>query len=626
MQRIMGDSGFSPGLPQTSTRKLRFGAFVLDLDRASVSKGEAERKLRPKSFEVLCYLVERPRRLLSKQELISAIWPDSFVTDNALVQCLQDIRRALDDDSQELIRTVARRGYIFEADVIAAASVPRGAGEVLFSEADRSQAHSATVHVSKRTIGLVLLASLILGFAGVYRLVQSFNGSRMDTLAVLPFQNIGRGDNDEFLGLGIADTLITKLSTLKGLTVRGTVSVREFARAIDPLEAGRKLQVGAVVSGTVQRNGDRVRVSVRLSRVRDGRTVWADTYDDRFDDTFALEDAVCVRIARALSITLTGEDASRLRRHDTANNKAYEFYIRGRYFWEQRSSESLNKAISYFEQAIHADPRYANAYAGIANCYGPMLQNHFIRAVDGLPKMVAAAVKAVELDPDLPDAHIALGATRFNEWNFPEAESESRRAIELNPGDPLARKWYGYYLGAVGRSRESLAEFERAHELDPLGLGTNSAASGALAEAGRQTEAIDLLKKTIEMNPSFATAHYYLGDIYSAARQYRDALEEYRLAGSQIAMARVQALSGEASLARQTLSNYLRSRPATLPLPGMDIAAVYASLNDRNPAFDWLERAYNEHDPKLIFISFDRRFATLKSDPRFTHLVSRVHP
>jgi DNA-binding winged helix-turn-helix (wHTH) protein/TolB-like protein/Flp pilus assembly protein TadD len=621
----MGEGGFSPGAPQPSPRRLRFGAFVLDLDRASVSKGEEERKLRPKSFEVLCYLAERPRRLLSKQELISAIWPDSFVTDNALVQCLQDVRRALDDESQELIRTVARRGYIFEAEVLPAASTDRAPDEFQ-STKEQAHSHKTKAPVSKRTVGAIL-AVVILGLAaGIYRLAHSSDAGGIDSLAVLPFQSIGRGGGDEFLELGIADTLITKLSTLKGLTVRSTVSIREFARGADPLEAGGKLHVGAVVSGTVQRNGDRVRVSVRLLRVRDGRTVWADTFDDRFNDTFALEDAVSVRIARALSISLTGEDAGRLRRHDTTNTKAYEFYIRGRYFWEQRSPESLHKAISYFEGALQADPRYANAYAGIANCYGPMLQMHFIRPVDGLAKMVAAAVKAVELDPDLPDAHTALAATRFNEWNFPEAESESRRAIELNPGDPLPHKWYGYYLGAAGRSRESLAEYERANELDPLGHGTSAAFAGALADAGRQAEAIDFLKKTIEMNPSFAVAHHTLGEVYSAARHYTEALAEYRLAGSQIAIARVQAVSGQASLARQTLDNYLRSRPANLPVAGMDIAAVYTALNDRKSAFDWLERSYNEHDPTLIFLSVDHRFATLQTDPSFTKLVSRVHP
>jgi tetratricopeptide (TPR) repeat protein len=240
--------------------------------------------------------------------------------------------------------------------------------------------------------------------------------------------------------------------------------------------------------------------------------------------------------------------------------------------------------------------------------------------------MVAAAIKAVELDPDLPDAHTALAATRFNEWNFPEAERESRRAIELNPGDPLQHKWYGYYLGAAGRSRESLAEYERANDLDPLGHGTSAAFAGALADAGRQAEAMEFLKKTLEMNPTFAVARHTLGDVYSGSGRYTDALAEYRLAGSQLAIARVQASSGQPSLAKQTLDNYLRSRPAILPVPGMDIAAVYTALNERKSAFDWLERAYNEHDPTLIFLSVDRRFATLRTDPKFANLVSRVHP
>lgn len=626
----MGTTSPSAATIPTSSRSLRFADFVVDLDRATLFKGAEERRLRPKSFEVLRYLAEHPRRLLTKQELMSAIWPDSFVTDNALVQCFLDVRRALDDDSQQLIRTVSKRGYIFEADVIAGAQAdvrPDTRVEPSRSVDDGAPAAKRAGISRKPVVWLAALTAVALALAaGSYRIVVGWFPPRVESLAVLPFQSVGSRSGDEYLEIGIADAVITRLSGLENLTVRAIGSVRQFAGGADPIEAGQKLRVGAVVSGTVQRLDGRVRVNVRLLRVADGKAIVGDTFDERLDDTFALEDAISARIARALSITLTGDAENRWRKHDTSDSRANELYMRGRYFWDQRSPEGLRRSLAYFEQATQIDPRYARAYAAIANSYGPMLQLHYVRTLDGLPKMVAAAVKAVELDPDLPDAHVAMAATRFNEWNIPEAERESKRAIELNPSDPLAHMWYGYYLGAAGRLEEAIVERQRSRELDPLNLTASTGIAAVLAQMGRQDEALEQLKRTIELNPRFGVAHGTRADIYTSRHQYSMALEEYRLAGDDLAIARVQALAGDVSAARATLARYIDARTLGDPVQGIDIAAVYSALNDRDEAVRWLERSYADHDPKLIFLKVDDRLASLQSDPRFADLCERIHP
>jgi TolB-like protein/DNA-binding winged helix-turn-helix (wHTH) protein len=613
----MQGSSSPPELFESGHRRLRFAGFVMDLDRAALYHGADEVKLRPKSFEVLRYLALHPGRIVPKTELIPAIWPETFVTDNALVQCLQEVRRALGDEAQELVKTVARRGYLFEAEVIAETPDLPGRLEVLSAPAPPAIRR-------KPYWPAVLAVILVVAAVSLQWFRRQAEPDRIDSVAVLPFQGVGDASRDEYLELGVADAVITRLSTVKRLTVRATSAVRPFTGSSDPITAGRRLGVGAVVEGTVQRVGERIRVSARLIRIDDGRAVWADSYDQPFGDIFSVEDAVSSRIAAALSVALTGEEAGRMYRRYASNTEAYQLYIRGRYFWEQRTPEGLRKAVSYFEQAIDKDPRYAPAYAGLANAYGPMLQRHEIRAVDALPKMVAAAAKALELDPDLPDAHIALGATRFNEWNYREAERETRRAIELNPNDPLPHMWYGYYLGAVGRHSEQLAQMQRGRELDPLNVRFTSAMASAVSDAGRPQEALEIFQKIGELDPTFR-APAVSGKIYAHLGRYGEALVDAGASGDELELAYVQALAGQPAAANKSLAHHLKSNPPEIPLREIDIAAVYAALAQREDAFRWLDAAYREREPKLIFLNVDYRFAALRQDPRFSGLVSRIH-
>jgi TolB-like protein/DNA-binding winged helix-turn-helix (wHTH) protein len=611
--------GNTPPKPSSPTGRLRLGEFLIDLDRASVFCGLEERRLRPKSFDVLTFLAERPRRVASKAELIAAVWPDSSVTDNSLVQCLQEIRRSLGDDSQQLIRTLKGRGYILEADVVMECPSP------VEPDSPHPEIQPDTALRPRRRVSVIATAMLLSAVAvAVWLTLGLRKPDRIAILAVLPFQMLESGPRDESLELGMADALITRLSSLKQLNVRPTSSIRQFSATADPVGAGRQLRVGAVVDGSVQKAGDRIRISVRLVRVADGRPLWANTYDEPFGDIFSVQDAVSAKIASALSITLSGDEADRLNRRYTANTEAYQLYLRGKLFWERRTEPDLRKAMSLFEEAAQKDPRYPPAYAALANCYGPLLQGHVFSPIDALPKMEEAIRKALDLDENLAEAHTALAAARFNEWDFPGAERESQRAMRLSPGDTLTHRWYAYYLGAVGRYPEQMTEARRSLELDPLSGGSNWVLASALSQSGRYRDALEQTKATIEINPHHEAAPGLLASLHARMGQYALAREEFLKLGDLLGLAGVEAQTGNREQAQATVSRFLESYPPERPLPQLSIASIYALLGNKDEAFRRLELAYREHDSKFLFIKSAPELDPLRLDPRFSKLLLKA--
>ena len=500
-------------------RQYRIGEFTLDLDEGFLRRGNEEIALRPKTFEVLTYLVQRSGCLVTKNELIEAVWPDAAITDNSLAQCLLELRRALGDNDQQAIRTVARRGYLFAAPVITQAiELPAAPKPPKIVRAEAAP--------SRKKWFLAAFLVLAVGFISLWYAVARGLG-RPEKLAVLPFKAIGAEEDGQYLGLGMADAVITKLSDVSGLVVRPTASVRKYAAAQDPIAAGRELGVEAVLDGAVQRLGNRLRVTVQLVRVADGRPLWADKFDESLDDLFVVQDSISGKVADALLRNLTRGERLRINTHYTTSWEAYEFYVRGRYTWEQRTEASLRKAVTYFERAVQEDPHYALAYAALAECYGPLMQLSFMSAIEALPKMEEAASRAVELDDTLAEAHTALAGARMNEWDWPSTEREFKRAIALNPNEVMAHRWYGYYLDAMGRQTESLNEWKRGYELDPSSPGGNAWLGWALFRNGRSHEAITLLQGAIELNPDFPQAHERLGFVYVELRSFDKALEQF---------------------------------------------------------------------------------------------------
>jgi TolB-like protein/DNA-binding winged helix-turn-helix (wHTH) protein len=613
-----------PSLSPERPRIYRFENFTLDLARGCLFSSEAEVKLRPKTFEALRYVVENAGRLVSKEELARAVWPDSFVADNSLSQCFLEIRKALGDDEQRIIKTIPRRGYVFDVPVekgpVHLAQIAPAEPE---QEAEASKA--ARIGLSK-WVGWAALAALAVAAIGVWILGPARSPlPAQPAVAVLPFQSLAGSESDESLELGMADAIIAKLSNVSEIAVRPTSAVRAYTdRKRDPAQIAKQLRVAYVLEGSLQEQDGRLVVTVQLIGVPEGRPLWAERYQDASGDIFAVQDAISTRVATALAPKLTGEENRRLKKKSTSDVEAYRLYQKGRYCWEQRTDTALRRAIVYFEEAIRRDPQFALAYAGLAECYGPLMQLSFMSGIEALPKMEEAASRAVELDDTLAEAHTALAGARMNEWDWPSTEREFKRAIALNPNEEMAHRWYGFYLDAMGRQTESLNEWKRAYELNPSSPATTAWLGWALFRVGRSQEAIALLQEAIQLNPDYPQSHERLGNIYVELRSFDKALEQFSGPDQWSKRMYVLARAGRGATAHRDLEQFLKLPPSRRPGAEMGIAAAYLALGDREAALSWLETAYRERNPQLMFLKVDERFSTLRSEPGFRELLRRV--
>lgn len=641
-------------MQQLSHQSYSFDDFTLNVARGCLLRGQQEVKLRPKSFEVLRYLVANSGRLVSKAELMQTVWPESFVTDDSLVQCLIDVRRALGDDAQHYVKTVPRRGYIFTPSVTEnGAATP----DVIYTEqvegirvvieekygqeSEDTKNNSSGVSsylrpssrrgLSRKVLAIsVLLAVLV---AAAIALKSSSGPSRPQTIAILPFQLLSQDAGDAYLELGMADALITKLSNIRQVVVRPTSAVRKYAaERPDPVAAGRELQVASVLEGSIQKSGDRIRVTVQLVSVPDGTPLWGEKFDENLTNIFAVQDSISERLTRALTLKLTGDEKMLLTKHHTENAEAYQLYLKGRYHWNKRTPEDIKKGIAQFEQAIALDPNYALAYAGLADCYA------VFSSVNGLPSKEAgaqarqAAMKALELDGTLVEAHTTLANLRmYYDWDWSGAESEFKKAIELNPSYATAHHWYSNYLIFMGRADEAFAEIGRAQELDPLSPIINEVVGWHRHLARRYDEAVELQKKALDLEPNFAVAHFGLATTYEQKGMYDRAIEEFkeavRLSPNDLdnlaGLGHAYAVSGKRAEALQVLGE-LQARSKLRFVSAFHFAVIYAGLGDKDQALEWLEKAYEEHSWWMPHLKVEPRMDSLRADPRFIDLLRRL--
>ena len=644
-------------MQQLAHQSYYFEGFSLDLTRGCLLRGDQEIKLRPKSFAALSYLVAHGGRLISKDELIEAVWPGTAVTDNSLVQCLKEVREALGDNSQQYIKTVPRRGYIFDAKItdshsatpppytqeVEAFHVVIDEQEQIGPEENRHEQYQRVqpAAISPRptyrwVTNKKVLAFTLLGIgliAPAYYLLFPSSPASPRSIAILPFKPLNQDSRDEYLQLGMADALITKLTNVNQIVVRPTSAVRKYAdQEQDAVTVGRELRVESVLEGSIQKLGDRLRVTVQLLRVSDGRPLWAEKFDESFTNIFGVQDAISERVAEALALRLTGEERRRLAKRYTEKTEAYQLYLRGRHFWEKRTKEDLLKAIEYFERAIAVDPDYALAYAGVAHCYGPLGYRGHLAPSVATPKMKAAATRALEIDDSLAEAHTAMGAVKaFHEWDWAAAEREFKRAIELNPYYPTAHQWYGLYLEAMGRHDENLAERRRAQELDPLNLSINSGMGTVFYYSGQFDRAIEVYQKTLELDPNFEQALHGLGEVYEQKGMYQEAIAEFQkslklpvnIIRSKQLLAHAYAVAGQRAEALR-IEEELRELSKTQFVSPFYMALIHAGLGDKDRAMEWLERAYEERDPPLNHVKVEPRLKSLSDDPRFQDLLRRM--
>jgi len=612
-----------------------FDGFTVDLARSCLLRDGEEVKLRPKSFEALKYLVEHTGRLISKEELIGVLWPDSLVTPGSLVQCLRDVRLALGDEEQEYIKTVPRRGYIFNAEVRAAPVEGHSRSGEQCSVPTVGSAQR--VNLSKKAWAFLLLP-IILTVALFYFLPTRSSKSltaepAIKTIAVLPFKPLSADERDEYFGLGMADALITRLGNLRQIIVRPTTSIRKYAeQEKDPLVAGREQRVDAVLEGSIQRSGDKVRVTMRLLNVQDGAALWSYKCEEYCTDVFAVQDTISEKVALALALKLTGEERARLTERYTNNTEAFQAYLLGRYFWNKRTEESMKKGVEYFEQAREQDPRFALAYVGLADSYNVLGFYAYLAPQEAFPRAKAAATEALKLNDRLAEAYNSLAyASLYYDWDWAAAERDFKRALDLNPNYAVAHQWYGNYLTAMGRWEEALAEFKRARELDPLSLVINAVPAWTCFYARQYDRAIDQCHKTFELDQNFVLAHVWLAQAYERkglrAQAIAELQEALKLAPGApeviAALAHAYAASGSKDKARQLLGE-LQTLTRQRYVSPYHIALAYVGLGEYEQAFTWLEKSFKDRQNILVFIKHDPRLDELRADARFQYLLRRI--
>ena len=455
------------------------------------------------------------------------------------------------------------------------------------------------------------------------------------SIAVLPFDNLSRDPENAYFSEGIQDEILTRLAKIAELKVISRTSTQRFKSSPDNLpQIAQQLGVANVLEGSVQKPGGQVRVNVQLIHAATDTHLWAETYDRKLTDVFAVESEIAKAIAERMKANLTGTAEHVLASRPTENPEAHQLYMKGRYFWNKRTTENLQKAIDYFEQAIGKDPAYALAYSGLADVHAVLPYYAATPPKDDAQKALAAARKAVELDASLAEAHTSLANALVLNLQFSASLPEFQRGIELNPNYATAHHWYGEQLENDGRFDEALAEIKRAQELDPLSLVINSVLGSILSVAGRDDEAIEQLRKTIEMDPAFDLTHWFLGQAYENKGQLAEAIAQYEKAAQlnsdpavQASLARAYALAGRKEQARTILDN-LTTASRQRYIPAYSLAVIHLSLGDKEEALRLLAKSYEDRAPfdTGVFgsIKIDRRLDPLRGDPRFEAIARKV--
>lgn len=579
-----------------------FGPYRLDVAERQLLRSGSSLPLAPKVFDTLVVLVENHGKLLTKDALLRTIWRDTFVEEATLARNVSDLRKALGEGAgnQKYIETVPKVGYRFVAQVKS------------FSDS------ASNLIVQRRTKSKVIIEDI-------------GNSESVGSIAVLPFKQFSGGVIDDYLDLGLADALITRLTKVRRISVRPTSAIARYAGVNpDPVQVGTEIGVDSVLDGTIQRAGERIRVTVQLVDVNDGSVLWAEKFDERFTEIFAVEDSISEQVARALVLELTADERNLLRKRYTNDTDAYQLYLRGRYHWNKRSSESLNRGVEYFKKAVKLDPSFASAHAGLSDSYTLLVVREALPPDEGFAKAKASASTALRIDQEFAEAHASLGHAMLHNWEWNEAEIRLRKAIELNPGYPSAHHWYSEHLTAMGRCDESIAELELAAGLDPLSL-IISADLGRAFYYAHQYDQVQIQEaKTLEMDPTFWLSYLNVGRAFTQQNRHADAIKALQKAceisqGTEALsfLGFAYAASGRIEDALKTF-HQLKTHEERDYVPPYHLAIINAGLGDLDETFLWLEKAFDRHSVDLFTLAVEPMFEGIRGDDRYESLVRRV--
>jgi TolB-like protein/DNA-binding winged helix-turn-helix (wHTH) protein/tetratricopeptide (TPR) repeat protein len=634
-------------------RFYEFGPFRLDPNRHRLFRGDEVVALSPKAIQTLILLVENRGKLLERETLMDALWPHVIVEDANLTVAVSQLRKVLNQngDNAEFIETIPRVGYRFVADICEVIKEPAPLipeePKCLQPMTDRAEANGTTTappelqakislpaeqgrpRMQRRLIVALALCLIIAVGAIAYRFVRSSSSApaNIASVAVLPLKNLTGDPSDEYFSDGITESIISELSKIPELKVISRASVFIFkGKEIDPTEAGRRLGVASIVEGSLLKSKDRIRVQLRLVAVADGHIIWSgDSYERAAADIFEVQDEISCNVAEHLRpVFCTGKPA----RRSTENVAAYEAYLKGRYYMSQRTAEGLMKAIQFFQQATEVDARYALAYCGLAESYKLAVWYVPMPASEAVPELQTAAIKAIELDSSLAEAHTAMAEFYSFQWRWKESLAENERAITLNPGYGAGHHNVGLALALIGRNAEALTHIQRARELDPLSVIINTDFGWVYYLAHRYDEAIAQYQKALELDPNFTLAHFDLALAYSALSRHDQAIAEMQNArgrGSDylaglgylyaVAGRRAEALAMLAELQRLAKQQYV---------PPYHFAWIYTGLGDKDKAIALLQEVYAEHTQHVVDFKTVPMFDSLRADERFQELVQKV--
>jgi DNA-binding winged helix-turn-helix (wHTH) protein/TolB-like protein/Tfp pilus assembly protein PilF len=627
----------------------RFDVFTLDCEKFELRRGTEPTPLTPRAFDVLAYLVKKSGRVVEKQELFERVWGETFVTDNSLMRAIREIRRALADDaaSPTYIETIHKRGYRFIAELRSVSDSiddpyrsaenvsPGGSIEHPSPEAG-SNGHAPPrvpqiAPYAWRGVAILALALTAFAAVAVFALYYARGEKPVRTIAVMPLEN--SGSETEHLSDGISESIINSLSELPDVkVVARATAFRYRGEAFDPQKLRRELGVDVILTGRVLQSGDELTVQADLIDASDGSQIWGSRYTRKLAAVYELPGAIAIDLAKKLDLNLTELQARRLAKNYTENPKAYRLYSLGRFFWNKRSEDALNKSIEYFQQAIAEDPSYALAYAGLADSYAVMAISADLPPHEVYPKAKNAAGKALELDDTLVEAQATMLRIEAQyEWDWDAADAAYQRALALNPNYPMTHIYYVSYLVSAGRADEAIVSAQRAQELDPLSLVANAVVARAMFFAERYDDAIAQSQKTLEMDDNVYLARLILGRSLARKGNFDEAISELekarRMPGanseSTSLLAHTFAVMGRTAEARRLLDEMQQLSESRYVQP-FDLAIVHAGLGDKESAIELLERAYKDRNHQVPLIASVPEFENIRSDPRFADLVRRI--
>lgn len=624
----------------------QFGKFILNPQERTLFAEGKPIHLPAKEFETLRLLVENNGRALSKEEIISAVWQESFVEENNLTKQISRLRKLLHDDSGINIETLPKHGYRLSAEV---AQIFQPEGETVLEkhtikkltvrvEEDFAESPPFLSPAANKNSRRTLFAALALLILAIIFAVWYWNKSsvpaKIDSMAVLPLRPLTEEANNKSLGLGLADTLIMKIGSLRQIIVRPISAVTPFADAPqDSLEIGKKLNVDAVLEGTIQQTDGRIRINVRLLRVNNGEQIWAQNFEGESSKFFDLEERLSEQTVRALRLKLGAGENEQITKRFTNDTEALDAYLKGRYFWNRRTGSDLKTAVKYFNEAIEKDPNYALAYAGLADTYSLLADYGAALPNESYPKAKDAATKALQLDDQLAEAHTSLAYVKmYYYWDWQGAEAEYRRAISLNPNYAVAHQWYSEYLTAMGRFDEALVEIRRAKEIDPLSTIINAGEVWVLYFARRYDEAIKHGREIAEINPQFAEIQEYLKRCYDQKGMYREAIVARQTRRKLVGLDATETTALKEAASTNDAQTYWKKRLVQeiaeaqneLPQP-FNMAEIYAQLGENESAFEWLEKAIKNRHYEVMYLRVAPNLDMVRSDAKFAEALRQVN-